>query len=661
MGLNDVIDLIPLIQGELSDSRYEIHETIVKRVLSKQEKNNIINIDELKRQIVDNFNISDFPDELLSDILENLVKANYLRFNNNNYELIEKIECKNIDLKINECYKEFVVFLKEKDTDFDPFIHKNFKYTFQECLYGIVGVFSDQEDFYKNQIETLNQNLIESDFIKIAEDNGINSPKKFVSLFFEYLNNGTEKITDFIYISYKVAITYDLLRKGSILSQESCDIGEGGILILDTNFIISLICKTDPTHKLIDSTIKLSKKLKCEICYTEKTKWEYNRLLKAADAQMKLKSFVKGKHIADNQLIKDFVRQKRGAWGDYYAEIADVELYLKLNYDINITEYDDLIPDEKIMEFIEEIYPTVLKLLQKERFKEAIDHDIYLFSLSVHLRNNKPDMVFNCPWILSFDKALNFVNNLIIERFKLQYGYVLHPRSWFNTLITYSNIQIDETNKKEIVNAILCHMIIPEKNILNLDQYAKLITNIIGLTEKDEEFIKNIFTISPLKRNLDLALETNDFETVSKVTNEIFVNSDLIDKAIAERKTKEENVRLQDQIKKVSEKYRIEKAKSFLLEEVITKHFGAPTIIIDNVDPNISKMFEVLMDRLEQIDDQFFEKNQIPKVESGRISKENAISTLKNIGTKLKRGKDLAQDMKDLIQYIPTIISMINS
>lgn len=661
MGIKNVIDLIPLIQGELVDSRYEIHEIIVKRVLSKKQKNDIINIDELKEEILDEFNFGDFPDELLYKILDNLVSVDYLRFHNNDYELINIVEYKNIDFVINECYKEFVDFFKAEYKNFDPFIHKNFKVSFEECLYVIVGVFSEQEDFYNNQIEALNQNLIENDLIKIANNNGINSPKQFVSVFFNYLNSGTEKITDFIYISYRVAITYDLLRKGSILSQKSCDIGKGGILILDTNSIISLICRTDSRHKLITSTIQLSQKLKCDVCYTEKTKLEYNRLLKGADGQMRSNRFAKGKYIADNQLINDFVRQKGGMWGDYYAEISDIELYLRLKYEINLAEYDNLIQDEKFSEYIKGIYPSVLQLLQKERQKDAIEHDIYLFSLSIHLRNNEPNMVFNCPWILSFDNALNFVNKLLVERFELPYGYVLHPRYWLDTLLTFSNIQLDEANKKDIVNAILCHMIIPEKMTLNLDQYAKLISNKLGLTEENEELIKRIITISPLKRNLDLALESNNAEGVSKITSEIFIDSDLIDKVISEGKIKEENVKLKDQLKKASEKYRIEKAKNYLLEEVVTRKFAEPKIIIDNVDPNISKMIEVLMDRLELIDHQFFEQNQIQKLESGRISKENAISTLKNIAKILRQGKDFAQEIKDLTQYVPTIIGLLNS
>ena len=660
MEMKNVISLIPLIQGELTGSRHEIHEIIVKRVLSKKKKNDIISTNELKEEILKNFNFENFPDELLHQILENLVKANYLKFNKNNYELINKIDSKNIDSIINECYNDFISFIKVKIKDFDPFIHKNIKLAFKDCLYEIVRVFSEQDDFYQTQIETLNQNLVEDNLKKIAENNDLISPNNFVSIFFDYINSGSDKITDFIFISYKVAIIYDLLKKGSDLSQESCDIGQGGTLILDTNTIISLICKTDSKHKLIDSTVKLSKKLKCDVCFTKKTKMEYDGLLKGANSQMGMKSLTKGNFIADNQLIKDFLRQKRGTWGDYYTEISNIELYLRLKYEINLVEYDDLIPDEKIMDYLDGIFPSVLKSLSKEKSKDAIEHDTYLFSLASYLRDNEPNMAFNCPWILSFDHVLNFINTLIIKRFELTYGYVIHPKYWLDTLLTFSNVEIDETNKKDIVKAILEHMIIPEKNI-NIDDYAKLITNKIGLTEEDEELIKHIFSMSPLKRNLDLALESNDVENVSKITCEIFIDSNLINNAIAERETKKENVRLRNQLTNASEKYRIEKAKNYLLEEVVTKQFTEPKIIIDNVDPKISKMIEVLMDRLEQIDQQFFEQNQIPKLESGRISKENAISTLKMINKTLNQGKVIVQDTKDLIQYIPTIIGLLNS
>ena len=661
MEMKNIVSLIPLIQGELSGSRYEIHEIIVKRILSKKKKNDIISVDELKKEILTNFNFENFPDELLDQILDNLVKANYLRFNNNNYELINKINSKNIDSIINECYNEFISFIKVKIKDFDPFINKNIKFAFKDSLHEIVRVFSEQDDFYQTQIETLNQNLIEDNLKKIADNNGLDSPKQFVSLFFNYIDSGAEKITDFIFISYRVSITYDLLKKGSDLSQESCDIGQDGALILDTNAIISLICKTDSNHKLIDSTVKLSQKLKCDVCFTSKTKREYNRLLKGANSQMRIKSLTKGDFTGNNQLIKDFISQKRGNWGDYYTEISNIELYLRLKYGIDLVEHDDLTPDEKIMDYLNGIFPSVLKSLSKERLKEAIEHDIYLFGLASYLRDNEPNMAFNCPWILSFDSVLNFINTLIIKRFDLTYGYVIHPKYWLDTLLTFSNVEIDETNKKDIVKAILEHMIIPEKNILNFEDYAKLLTNKLGLTEEDGELIKYILSISPLKRNLDLALESSDIKSVSKITCEIFIDSDLIDKVIAERETNKENIRLKQQLTSASEKYRIEKAKNYLLEEVVTKQFAEPRIIIDDVDPKISKMVEVLTDRIEQIDQQFFENNQIPKLESGRMSKENAIINLEKINKTLRQGKVIVQDMKDLIQYIPTIIGLLNS
>ncbi len=116
MGLTQVIDLIPLIQGDLVNNRCELHELLVRSSLSTKKENTIINVEEIKNDIVKSFKFKDFPNELLTNILEDFEKANYLKsVERGKYEILKK---------------EF--------KEFDPYIHK-------------------KGDFYKNQIETFNQ------------------------------------------------------------------------------------------------------------------------------------------------------------------------------------------------------------------------------------------------------------------------------------------------------------------------------------------------------------------------------------------------------------------------------------------------------------------------------------------------------------------------
>lgn len=659
MGL---IDLIPLIQGDLVNNRRELHELLVRSSLSTKRENTIIDVEDIKKDIVEIFKFRNFPNELLTNILEDLEKANYLKsVERGKYEILKKFEQQSISSLITDCYKEFVNELKKEFKEFDPYIHKNFEYAFRDCLFKIVDAFLDQGDFYKNQIETFNQHLIEEALIEKVENHGIASPKQFISLFFNYLNSGRVNITNFIFFSYKGAITYDLLRRGSILSKETCDIGKGGLLLLDTNIIISLICDTDRTHRLSSSAIKLSKNLKFDVCFTTRTEAEFDRLLKAADSDMKVRGFFKDHTFIDNQLIQDYINKKKGSWGDYYTLIANIELFLKSKYDIDIIKFDkdELIPNDEIMEYIDSIYPTVLQLHSKERFKEALEHDLYLLGIATSLRKARSNQAFDCPWILSFDKELNFVNRLTIDRFKLPYGYTLHPRHWLNTLLVFSNVEIDESNKEEIVKSIMYHMIFPTKNILSLDQYAKLVTDKLGLTEKDVELIERIFTLSPLRRSLEDALKSEDVEHAVKITSEILTDSDLIDKAISVGKTKEENTRLREQLKNIGENLRIERAKSYLLEETLIKPTFIQNITIENANPNTTKMVETLINRIEQLDPEFFKKTGIQKISGDNISKETTISTLQKIKTAVNKSKEFVQDIRDLTQHIPAIIAML--
>lgn len=664
MYIEEVVGIIPLIKEELSNNRYEIHELMIKRILSSKKENEIISTSSIKKEIIQKFNIEDFPAELLSNILSSLVTEKHLKLNEDGtYKITNQFKYQNISTLIDECYKEFTVFADNSMNNFDIFLCRNFKGAFEDSLYEMINIFIEKDEFYNHQIENVNLNEVEASLINIASNN-VENPKQFVNLFFNFINSHNVKINEFLFLAYRGAITYDILRRGHLLSQKTIEIGKGGLLLLDTNTIISLICKTDRTHKLAESTISLSKKLKFDICYTKKTADEYSRLLNAADYHMKAKRFFKTKNVVDNQLINDFIKQNEGSWSDYYLERSNIELYLKAKYDIQLFEASklDLDQENEIIQYIDIVYNTVLHIHFKEKNKDTVDHDIYLLKLAVLLSENEPEMVFNCPWILSYDSILNSVNDLVIKRFdKLQYGFIIHPQTWLNTLLVFSNVEIDEEKREDIVKAIINYMIFPVKNVLTLEQYAKLITYKLGLSEENEEFIKYLLTMSPLKRNLDIALKNNDVDKVSEITNEILTDSDLIEKAISEGNTKKENERLQNQLKNLAENNRAEKIKNELLEKVVFSQNINNEIIIENTDPNISKIYSVLLNKIESVDHDFFEKNKIEINGQEKISKGSAIETLKKIRSVINEGKYLVQDIKDLLKYVPTIMSLINN
>jgi hypothetical protein len=73
-----------------------------------------------------------------------------------------------------------------------------------------------------------------------------------------------------------------------------------------------------------------------------------------------------------------------------------------------------------------------------------------------------------------------------------------------------------------------------------------------------------------------------------------------------------------------------------------------------------SRLYSELIAKIENIDRDFFEKNKLEKPTEGKISKQHAIETLKNIKCAIQDSRSIVQDLKDLLQYVPTIISIIN-
>lgn len=656
MATKELIEVFPLVRGDLIDDRYELHELMVKKILFKKENNDRISLENLKREIIEDFKFEEFPDELLVKILEDLIKGEFLkRTTPGEYELLKKPEQESISSLLDSCYRKFVEVLKAEIKEFDPYLNKNFKDAFIECMWQIVHIFSEQQEVNEIQIDVLNQDETKTRFEQIVKSEGIDSPQKFLSPFFKYLGSGEKNITDFIFHAYRGALAYDLLKRGKILTKETCNIGDGGLLILDTNTIISLMCKTDATHSLAKSAIELSRKIGFDVCYTHLTALEYTGLLQSADYVMKA-SRSKPSDPSDNQLILDFIKRDERNWSDYYMEMSNYKNFIKIKYDIDFLEVLDINPNKEAMEYIEQIYPVMLQTTGKERESKALEHDLHLFRLLTHFRNAEQPRAFDSPWILSFDTALNAVNQFVVDRFKLPYGYSIHPRYWLNTLLVFSNVEFDDKRREDIVKALMEHMIFPRSN-LTLEQYATLITYEIGLNPEDIDTILRIFTISPLKHNLDKALKENKSERISEISMEILTNSDLIDKAISERKTKQKLAEKEKQLKNLAAKYQEEHAKVQAFEKVKT----APVVIVTGVDASILQMIAALLMQIDASAPDFYEKTKINKLEAGEASKDEVIGFVKNVKDALHQGTEFAKDLEVLKPVVSTILTLLGA
>lgn len=657
--VDELINLVPLVRDELSNIRYELHKSMIKSVISDTQIGDKTYIEEIKARVSDKFCLVDFPDEVLVRIIDEFEEDGVLQKIDNNYIIKKAIDMESIDSFIANCYSEFKIILKENINEFDVFIHKEYESAFKDSILYIINNLINEESLINNfSLDSLKYGEICSDLRStLIKYETIKKPDQFLSLFFNYLKSGKKNITDLLFTVYLSSIAYDLLKRGRDLPKIAEDIGKGGVLFLDTNVIVSLICETDRTNELAKSIIELAKnKFNFDLKYYIETAKEYENLLKWADSEMKSKH-LPNKLASENQLIHDFLKRNDRTWSDHYTELSMYRTILK-NFHIDMYD-DNLVLSQKekdIFSYVEVIYSYEFQQSEgkKERSYEAIAHDKDLFKLMIFLK--KENMVgLNTPWILSLDNKLNRVNQTLIKLNKFDIppsGYSIHPRTLLNTLLVFANMNFDDDKRRDIVKSIVNYLIIPPTPLTE-EQYAKLVTyKVPGLNERDVETIIHFLRISPLKSRLDKALEDDDIDSASQIFNEMTLDQKVIDALISERKTKEENERLRQALSKV----RLEKQA---LVEATKPTAITLNINMSGIDPITEELIRVLLTQIKKAYPDIYREANADTLESKEITKDKINGTLDVIDKCINKGSDVATKMQPILGLISLIRTTI--
>jgi len=477
----------------------------------------------------------------------------------------------------------------------------------------------------------------------------IKNPDQFLSLFYDYLKSGENYMTELLFIVYQSSVAYDLLRRGRRLPKIAEHVGKGGVLFLDTNVIVSLICKTDRTHDLAKSVVKLAENLfHFTISYCKETSIEFENLLKWADSEMK-SGRLPSKIAAENQLILDFTKRTACRWSDYYTELSMYRTYLKSEFNIDLFDNCMLEFNEKeteIINYVDAIYSYAFQQYdeKRERSRDALTHDKNLFRKLICLK--KSDACgLNTPWILSFDNILNGINLTLIniDRFKLpEGGYSIHPRILLNTLLVFENIDFNEDKRKDFVRSIVNYLIIPSSSLTE-EQYAKLIAyKVPGLGEKDIDTILHFFRLSPLKAQLHRALEFNDIDSASQVFNQMMLDPKSVGVLISERRTKEENERLKQALARLSSEYQALKKETKPIAITLNVNLA-------EIDSTTRELIAVLLKGIKNLNQAIYKEIDVTELESGELTKERLSSIFSTIDKWISKGGEMATNLQPIM------------
>jgi hypothetical protein len=562
--IRELTELFPLVKsGELIDYSYQMQKIFVTKVLSENEPNFKLNKDNLLHEIMGKYNLVNFPKEKYEKILVELEKEEKIELcESDSIILRSPINIESRDV-LHDHFLEFQKYIKDKFPEYDPYKDSNFEECFCRCIYHLIDRFIQIQRTNWTQIESFEIGEIRTSLQKIILESDIVQQKKFLTCFSEYLKSGEEKITNLMFNSYKLAISYDILEKTSRLTEIADEICKGGCIILDSNIITYLLCKTDSKYSISKSIVELSNKLCIKIYYTRKTSQEVHDILNMANDDLQHKKISVDINRM-NQFLADFNRRGMKFWADYYTSMQNFEKILKSDYNISLLELGDITTNTELIGNLEELISETSVALGRDKTRSSIDHDIHLFTVVDYLRKKNPNSRFQGPWILSYEKILNVTNNFLKRRAKDNVGFALYPITWLNILLCFQHIQFNPEQRGEIVKGLLDQMVVPD-DILSLEQYVSMLSYSLELEPQDQETLLNMFTTSTLHRELIQALNQKDTEDAMSVAYEILTNPDVRNLIFEETKIRRERETQRYRAKKLME---LTKENEYLLEKL---------------------------------------------------------------------------------------------
>ena len=372
------------------------------------------------------------------------------------------------------------------------------------------------------------------------------------------------------------------------------------------------------------------------------------------------------KGIFTNQFIADCSRQKM-PWTDYLITLESWEQIIESHYQIKLTPISfDVEIDEELYHYIytstsildmhrnndraEHIPNYQLRL----RGKLQLEHDAFCISLIAKFRKNMHSDGRKSigPWFLTFDSLLTFLNETNFRQ-KNDYGYVIQPRILLNWLLIYSKIQFDDEDKKLVAEAIIRFTARNRGNKITLPDYTRLITYKFGLDEKDIQVMEEIFLASPLRAELERALDLDYAEEADLIAAKVVSSDEFVKTVVKERKTQEKLKNVADTLRKTKEALDKEKAVNDTLERIQKQKILLTADINTNIDINIKNEISSLITFLEA-------QNAF---KDGQLEKPSDISTtgklvkwLEEIKATIETSKTISEGTKSLLPIITYLL-----
>jgi hypothetical protein len=662
MDANLLVRLSPLTTGPILMRRREISKAFTRAGLSVYNDKDTFNIKDLSGKISSLTNIKLEDDALISILEEFCNEGSIEHISGLKYHIREQIKIPNFEDLTQPVWDEFADFLKIRYGNFDAKIDYQVRLTVNSILLSMsLNIVQSQE----TQFESLPIN----DFRAIVESEAKNLKwkTKFTDIFCEYLLSSSPHLMDFIFNIYSGIINMDLISKEKEMPRFSL-IDNVGFILVDTSFLVSLICKTEPNYALALAVSSQSNKRGIPLYYTKETKEEMRRFIRGSSYEMRNGLVIKGNpKVIKSQFVKDYIRLSsiEGAkWPDYFAALENWEQIVKLEH------YISPIPEnynynEDVYYYVKKMVPIFDQVRVDEqsnyvkglREESQIDHDAICLGIVAKAREDHDEKASFGPWFLTFDNLIFAVGEFYKNTGKQDIGLVIQPRRWLNYLLTFSRTEFKDSDRNDVAKAIILFTARTDSKI-TLKDYSNLITSKLGLENEDRDIILEIFLKSPLIAELQRALLLDSGGDADRITQNIIENDKFIESVLNERQVKKDNERLKETIKNLNVRFREADSAKKALERSLSQRISIEIVTTSEI--NIQTKINGLISQLDAELPDGFEKNGIPeppKVVS-RVSKlKEWLTTTRDV---IDTSNSIGEGAKALLPYIMLLIDTVS-
>jgi len=300
-------------------------------------------------------------------------------------------------------------------------------------------------------------------------------------------------------------LLYKIIVKNPPTEKLTEDIFKKAKLFIDTNILISYLCKGSHMHDITVNLLKETVKLGSRIFVSNWTLIEFHNALSYANHLYNL--FKRGElktNSMENEILKTFLDLPRKTdWTEYIRNIAIALENLDKDGIIEKIECKD----EGIMEktdLLKTLIRSALDRLSLDRHPDVIMHDAKMLAY-VQSRRDVNTLTIGAEWFLTRDYRLKEIEKRNLKILGYEFESVMTCDIWFELILPFISADIDEKDLSIAFSKIIANAILPIPFDV-VDSFIEYISASIDLPKENVEILKKILETAHIRQAVERAI-----------------------------------------------------------------------------------------------------------------------------------------------------------